>query len=224
MSVSVSSDFSFILDQEGKIWYSGTSNRYPHTSLNLFTKLSEEEIPQLFCEQISSRYQHVIIRDQNKQAWAWGYNTDGELGSLACDTIAVPSKVEGLPPIEFVHAAYCNSFYVDVSGNVWGCGYNVSGELGLGKKMVASVEQLTKIPRLLNVHSVSAAQFQSLFLDTDGNVWSCGENTVGQLGLGDTQSRHRVNKIENLPPIKSIYAESSHSVFIEYDGGVWACG
>ena len=35
----------------------------------------------------------------------------------------------------------------------------------------------------------------SLFLDENGNVWSCGLNEQGQLGMGDYTNRKTTEKI-----------------------------
>ena len=45
---------------------------------------------------------------------------------------------------------------------------------------------------------------QSLFLDSEGNVISFGNNWYGQLGLGHNTTQDELNKIPNIPPIKII--------------------
>ena len=64
----------------------------------------------------------------------------------------------------------------------------------------------------------------SLFLDHLGNVWSCGNNDYGQLGLGDWNPRTKAEKINNLPPISSISGGCKFSLFLDENGSVWGCG
>ena len=45
---------------------------------------------------------------------------------------------------------------------------------------------------------------QNLFLDSEGNVYSVGQNSFGQLGLGHRANQNELNKIQNIPPIKVI--------------------
>jgi len=41
---------------------------------------------------------------------------------------------------------------------------------------------------------VSCGNFHSLFLDTEGNVWSSGLNNYGQLGLGNSSQTYSILK------------------------------
>ena len=68
----------------------------------------------------------------------------------------------------------------------------------------------------------ASGQNHSLFLDPLGNVWGCGGNQHGQLGLGHNVPTFQ--KINNLPPIISIAAGDSFSLFIDDNGSVWSCG
>ena len=45
---------------------------------------------------------------------------------------------------------------------------------------------------------------QSLFLDSEGNVFSVGNNYFGSLGFGHNINQNELNKISNIPPIKTI--------------------
>jgi len=64
----------------------------------------------------------------------------------------------------------------------------------------------------------------SFFLKTDGTVWACGDNTLGQLGDGTTDSKLAPVQITNMNNVQSIAVGSTHSLFLKYDGTLWACG
>ncbi len=70
--------------------------------------------------------------------------------------------------------------------------------------------------------AIAAGQTHSLFLKSDGTVWSCGANFGGQLGDG-TYSDRSV-PIQVIADIKAITAGQRHSLFLKTDGTVWAAG
>ena len=91
-----------------------------------------------------------------------------------------------------VLGASCHSLFLDDEGNVWSCGrvstwddhgiYNFSKEL-----------QKLEIPHCT---LISTFNDHSLCLDSNGDVYSFGDNNFGQLGHGDTKYRSKLTKIE----------------------------
>jgi hypothetical protein len=66
-----------------------------------------------------------------------------------------------------------------------------------------------------------------MFLDKQGNVFTCGNNHYGQLGLGDTQARHTPQKVNNIPPmccLSSCNTAENYMQIVDCEGGVWSCG
>lgn len=64
----------------------------------------------------------------------------------------------------------------------------------------------------------------SAIIDKNLDVWVCGNNSFGQLGLGDNINRVIPTKIETLPSIKSVLVGNSFTIFLDYQGYVWYCG
>ena len=65
----------------------------------------------------------------------------------------------------------------------------------------------------------------SIILKNDGTLWSCGYNSHGQLGLGDTTDRNVFTQITiNSDNIKSIYCGYLHTIVLKNDGTLWGCG
>ena len=64
----------------------------------------------------------------------------------------------------------------------------------------------------------------SVFLDNAGNIYTCGWNEYGQLGLGDKKDRHTPQKVNNIPPmscISSCNAARGHLQIVDEQGSVW---
>src|SRR3990167_1363675 len=64
----------------------------------------------------------------------------------------------------------------------------------------------------------------SIFVASAGDVYTCGSNASGELGLGDTRRRTTPVKINTLPPIKAVSAGNNFSLFLDFEGNVWGAG
>ena len=221
--VGCASSVTYVVDVDGKLWYSGDSVHFPNNKDKKFKVISQDKL----FSSVSHRYTHTLALDTDQNVWGWGGFMEGELGAVPRGTRIVPlaSPFPGLPPIKFILAGYNNSFFIDNEGCPWSCGYNHHGELGINSKAL-QISSPTKIcaANFPEITAVAAAQYQTLFLDHEGSVWSCGKNEKGDLGLGDCLARSEPTKISNLPPIRSIFAGCYHSLFLDYDGNVWMCG
>lgn len=61
-------------------------------------------------------------------------------------------------------------------------------------------------------------------VDENLEVWTWGNNSSGQLGLGDFDDRQSPVKILGLPPIISTTLGPNFTVFLDYEGYVWISG
>ena len=126
--------------------------------------------------------------------------------------------------VETISACSSHSLFIDAERNAWSCGSNDHGQLGISANDRSNKFKPTKINHLPNIKSVSSSYSYSLFLDTNGEVWSCGFNHTGQLGLGDKISRFTPEKIKNIPKIQYISVGGAHSLLLDVNESTWACG
>lgn len=72
--------------------------------------------------------------------------------------------------------------------------------------------------------AISGSFFHIVILDEDGFLWSVGENSNGQLGLGfiggDKDDPGKVDDIK----FKSVSCGRYHTIAIDNDGFLWGCG
>ena len=65
----------------------------------------------------------------------------------------------------------------------------------------------------------------TLILKNDSTLWGCGNNSSGQLGLGDTANRLSFTIIGiNTNDIKSVYCGYGHTFILKNNGTLWGCG
>ena len=78
---------------------------------------------------------------------------------------------------------------------------------------VSKVDRYLKVTYLpSNIVQFVCGNSQSLFLDSEGNVFSDGDNYNGSLGLGHKTKQNELNKIPNIPPIKVISCVFSKAI------------
>ena len=121
---------------------------------------------------------------------AWGYNNYGQLGTGDKVTSRVPVLVNpvaalaGKQVVAVAAAAY-SSFALCADGTLTGWGYNDEGELGDGTTSNSTVPVAVDTSGALSgkrIASLSAGQYHTLALCTDGTLVAWGYNNRGQLG------------------------------------------
>ncbi|HBG8494526.1 TPA: hypothetical protein KRH27_004001, partial [Clostridioides difficile] len=65
--------------------------------------------------------------------------------------------------------------------------------------------------------------YYTFIIKNDNTVWCVGENSKGQLGLGDTTQRNVFTKV-GIDNVKEIICGMYHTFIIKNDNTVWACG
>ena len=109
---------------------------------------------------------------------------------------------------------------------MWSWGNNTSGQLGNNSTTKGTNPQKIQIENNTKFKAIAAGEKFSLALDTDGNVWTWGENTSGQLGNNSTTNSRIPQKIqiENNVKIKAISAGREHVLALDTNGNMWSWG
>jgi alpha-tubulin suppressor-like RCC1 family protein len=95
----------------------------------------------------------------------------------------VPEKVTGVPAIKIIGGGVHFSMFVDEEGNVWVCGWNSKGELGLGN--TTQINKPVQNNNLSRIVALGGGTFYfSLFLDREGNIFTCGRQFQRATGIG----------------------------------------
>ena len=117
-----------------------------------------------------------------------------------------------------------HSLFQNKKGEIFACGSNKYGQYGLGHFDDPQITPSLILNLPSNIVQFVCGYHHSLFLDSDGNVFSVGFNQSGQLGLGHNTNQNVLNKIPNIPPIQTISCVYSSSYLIDFEGNLWSFG
>ena len=98
-----------------------------------------------------------------------------------------PTRVGSLSDWVSVSAGGVHTLGIRSDRGLWAWGYNGYGQLGLGDPLEDKHEP-TRVESLSDWVSVSAGDYHTLGIRSDGGLWAWGYNGSGELGLGDTFS------------------------------------
>ncbi len=162
--------------------------------------------------------------------WAWGNNSNGQLGDGTTVNRTSPVQVKGiagsgvLTDVSRIVAAgglsNPHAIALRTDGSVVAWGSNANGQLGTGDKTSSTLPvSVTGLGSGSGITAVSGAAGLSFALKSDGAVLAWGDNSSGQLGDGSFFGRTTPSVIGGVGSVLAISAqiESNHSLAIRAD-------
>lgn len=123
----------------------------------------------------------------NGELWAWGNDSDGQLGDGPGDVGTWEPKRIGGDLWRAVAGGFAHSLAVRSDGTLWAWGDNEYGQLGLNDKINRWAP--TQVGSKSNWVAVFATSMHSFAINNAGQLFAWGYNDQGQLGVGDKTDR-----------------------------------
>ncbi|KDO29266.1 hypothetical protein SPRG_19926 [Saprolegnia parasitica CBS 223.65] len=136
--------------------------------------------------------EHMIAVAVDGSAYSWGYNDRGQLGlGSTISKSHTPKLIESLHEKYLIVSAgvsYHHSAVVTSNGELLTFGMNDCGQLGLDHTQHQHTPQLVDALSSQVVTKVSCGLYHTVIITASGDVYTCGKNDYGQLGLGHARS------------------------------------
>lgn len=187
--------------------------------------------------QVAAGDSHVLAIGSNGILYSWGRNDHGQLGDGTTTDRYKPQPVKDTSGQPFkavqVSAGVADSAAIDSENRVYTWG---SESTGKGQAPIYSTTRKNPTPaadpdnpgQTLRAVQVSLNWSFAMALDADGNVYTWGYNTNGQLGNNTSNSTNYASNPARLPnqsfQATQISAGSWNALAIDTDGNTWTWG
>ena len=183
---------------------------------------------------VSGGEQHSIFLATNGNVYSCGKGYGGQLGHVSDSDQNIPTLIQEFVDkditISNVSGGYIHSIFLATNGNVYSCGIGENGRLGHGDSSYQNTPTLIQyfVTNNITISHVSGGIAHSIFLATNGNVYSCGYGGSGQLGHGNYSDQNIPTLIDyfatNNITISHVSCSGNHSIFLAINGNVYSCG
>jgi alpha-tubulin suppressor-like RCC1 family protein len=219
------------LGTDGRLWSWGDNSNYPGQAGNNTTStanLQEIATPSKW-KQVSSGFGNSIAIRFDGTLWAWGVNSSGQVGDSSGINRSSPVQIGTRNDWVDASAGASTAGAINSSGQLYLWGLNSSGQLGLNDVSIlynaTGYSSPTQVGVLTTWSKISGANSFTIGRRTDGTLWSWGNNSLGQLGLGDITTRFSPVQIGTATNWTTNFSSfNSHTMAIDTSGSLYGWG
>lgn len=157
--------------------------------------------------------------------WSWGWNEKGQGGNGVSERTATPTLADGNRVWKKAVGGKAYGFFLAEDGSLWAAGTHESGVQGTNDGIDHKV--LTRIGTDNDWADMACSRFwgySGFAIKTNGTLWAWGENSAGQLGIGNIQAQTAPVQVGADMDWKQVAAGCSSVLALKTDGSLWGWG
>ena len=227
VSIAYGSYHAAVLLADGTVWAFGRNSQGALGVNDTTSRLTPVQVPNITSAvAISAGFDYTYFLLSNGTVWGTGQNAYGQLGVNDTTSRLTPVQMLNITSAVAISAGWSCTIISLADGTVRSLGRNDFGQLGVND----TTSRLTPV-QVWGISSsavaIVAAQVgtSSMVVLTDGTVRTFGNNSQGQLGLGDTTSRLTPVQVLNVPNRRvQVAGGGNHTAVLLTDGTVRTFG
>jgi alpha-tubulin suppressor-like RCC1 family protein len=170
---------------------------------------------------------HSIAIKTDGTLWAWGLNTNGQVGNNTTANVLSPVQIGTATDWATAVGGAAYTLAIKTNGTLWAWGLNSSGQLGDGGTTQRNAP--VQIGSATTWRSVSSSNgTTSMASRTDGTLWVWGPGSFGQYGTGayGTSNRTSPGQLGSSTAwfAPAAFANSGHQLGLTTDRSLWGWG
>ncbi|MCP0913528.1 hypothetical protein NKV53_03990 [Legionella sp. 27cVA30] len=171
---------------------------------------------------------HTIILSCKGKLYAAGSNHFHQLGIAGIDKTGIFKEIKFLagknPGVKLIAAGVFHNLALTIHNELYVWGNNSRGQLGLGNEQTITTPKKISAENFAGeeIVSMAAGLSFSVILTNAGNVYTCGDNSSGQLGRPGEPGKFM--PVAGLKNIKAIVTGDSHVLALTRHGELFGWG
>lgn len=164
--------------------------------------------------QIAAGRDHTVALASDGSIYAWGTNSDGQLGDGTTTGSSTPVKVATPSGVTFTQVAAGDAGFtaaLDSAGNAYAWGNNEYGQLGDGTTLDSSTVKKVLAPAGVSFTQIAVGGSHVVAVGSDGKTYAWGSNGSGRLGNG--------TMADSSTPVQVLMPQGVH--FTQVSAGGW---
>ncbi|MCW1148170.1 T9SS type A sorting domain-containing protein [Flavobacterium lacisediminis] len=171
---------------------------------------------------ISAGYQHTLAIKQDGTLWAWGRNTESQLGDGTIVNKSTPTQIGTDNNWVMVSASFRHSVALKSNGTLWVWGTGTLGTQSTPGQIILSVP--TQIGTDTNWSFIETSDGATFAIKTNGTLWSWGFDNFGKLGKGGVGNSNIPEQVGTATNWVTVSSSNTHTIGVRSNGTLWVWG
>ena len=219
-SFAAGTEYSAMVLSDGSLWTMGRNNHGQLGDVNASNRFYPIKVVDANVTQVAAGENFTVFLKKDGSVWGTGKNSHFQLGDANTSNKWVPQRIIEANATS-VACSHHGTFVSMNDGSLLALGHNA--HFRMGHSTGGTNHSTPQVVFSGGVAAVSGGYEHSLFLKTDGSLWTAGYNRFGRVGTGALNGAITLRKLVN-SGVAGMSAGKEHSIYWTTSGEVYVFG